>query len=142
MIEPDIMVDKRGPLVFRVLFDREECDRVLEDRGIEIVGPAQREAVKMDGDDGGNGGSHVQEAFGRRLKMEGLIYPGNNPEQIMPKYQIAAAGARSMLRQREDDCGGKIRAAAQQLRAGSGVGNGQDKRLEETRETVNGFSPS
>jgi len=66
MIEPDIMVDKRGRSKFRVLFDSEERDRVLEDRGVEVVGPIQREVIKSDGDVSGNGGSHVQEAFGRR----------------------------------------------------------------------------
>ena len=81
------MVDKRGPLVFRVLFDREERNWVLEDCGIEAVDPVQREMVKTDGDVCGNGGSHVQEAFGRRLKTEGLIYPGNDPEQIMPNVK-------------------------------------------------------
>jgi len=40
MIEPDIMVDKRGPLVFWVLFDQVECDWVLKDCSIEIVGVA------------------------------------------------------------------------------------------------------
>jgi len=83
MVEPDVMVDKRGPLVFRVLFNREECDQVFEDRGIEVMDPTQREAIKMDGDGCGNGGSHVQEALGRRLKVGGLIYPGNDPERIM-----------------------------------------------------------
>jgi len=77
MIEPDIMVDKRGPLVFLVLFDREECDRVLEDRGIEIMDSVQRET--MDRDDSGNGGSHVQEAFGRRLKTKALYTLGMTP---------------------------------------------------------------
>jgi len=84
MIEPDIMVDKWGPLVFRILFDREECDRVLEDHSIEIVGSVQRETIKVDRDEGGDGGSHVQETLGQRLKTEGLIYPGNDPERIMP----------------------------------------------------------
>jgi len=65
MIEPDIMVDKRGPLVFRVLFDREECDWVFEDCGIKVVDPIQRKTIKTDGDGSGDGGSHVQEAFGR-----------------------------------------------------------------------------
>jgi len=78
------MVDKQGRPVFRVLFDREECDWVFEDRGIEIVGPVQRETIKTDRDDDGDGGSHVQEALERRLKMGGLIYPGNDPERIMP----------------------------------------------------------
>ena len=87
MIEPDIMVDKRGPLILRVLFDREECDQVLKDRGIEVVGPIQREMIKTNGDDSGDGGSHVQEVFRRRLKTEGLIYPGNGPERNMPYFK-------------------------------------------------------
>jgi len=79
MIEPDIMVDKRGPLVFLVLFDCKECDRVLEDRGIEVVGPIQRETIKTDRDESGDGGSHVQEVFGRRLKRGALYILGMTP---------------------------------------------------------------
>ena len=45
MVELDIMVDRRGPLEFRVLFDRIECDRVFEDRGIQIMGAIKGEAV-------------------------------------------------------------------------------------------------
>jgi len=95
MIELDIMVDKRGRPEFRVLFDSEERDRVLEDHGIEVVGPIQREAIETDGDESRNGGSHVQESFGWRLKTEGLIYPGNNPDRIMPyiKWQLWAQEA-------------------------------------------------
>jgi len=81
------MVDKRGRPIFWVLFDSEKRDRVLEDRGVEVVGPIQREAIKTDGDVCGNDGSHVQEALGRRLKRGGLIYPGNNPERIMPYFK-------------------------------------------------------
>jgi len=120
MVEPDIVVDKRGLLELPILFDCEERDGILEDRGIEIVNAVEGKAVQTDRDDGGNG-SHVQEAFGRRLKRRGLIYPGNNPDRIMPNIQMAAAAERSVLRRREDDCGGKIRAAAQQFRAGDGV---------------------
>jgi len=69
MVEPDIMVDKRGPLELRVLLDREECDRIFEDRGIKVVDPVDRKTVKANRDDGGDG-SHVQEWFGRRLKNE------------------------------------------------------------------------
>ena len=79
MIEPDIMVDKRGRPIFRVLFDGEERDRVLEDRGIEVVGPIQREAIETDGDECGDGGSHVQEAFGQRLKRKVLYTLGMTP---------------------------------------------------------------
>ena len=125
MIEPDIMVDKRGPLILWVLFDREECDQVLEDRGIKVMGPIQRETIKTDGDVGGNGGSHVQEAFGRRPKMEGLIFPGNNPERIMPDlYNGVPQGCgrgRSSCGKKRSDCGRKIHAAAQHFRAGGGV---------------------
>ena len=106
MVEPDIMVDKRGLFILRVLFDCEECDQVLEDCGIEVMGPVQREAIKMDGDDGGNGGSHVQEAFGRRSKMEGHIYPGNDPEQIMPNIKW-------QLRVQEACCGKEKTAVAE-----------------------------
>jgi len=87
MIELDIMVDKRGRPEFWVLFDSEERDRVLEDRGIEVVGSVQRKTVETDGDVCGNDGSHVQKALGRRLNRGGLIYPGNNPEQIMPYFK-------------------------------------------------------
>jgi len=64
MVESDIMVDKQGPPILRVLFDRKECDRVLKDRGIEVVSPVQRGVIKTDGDDGRDGGSHVQKVFG------------------------------------------------------------------------------
>jgi len=77
------MVDKRDRPIFRVLFDCEEHNWVLEDCGIEVVGPIQRETVETNGDVCGNDGSHVQEMFGRRLKTGGLIYPGNNPKRIM-----------------------------------------------------------
>ena len=90
MIELDIMVDEWGRPEFRVLFDSEECDRVLEDRSVEVVGPIQREVIETDGDVCRNDRSHVQEAFGWRLKRRGLIYPGNNPERVMPyiKWQL------------------------------------------------------
>jgi len=84
MIEPDIMVDKQDRLIFQVLFDGEERDRVVEDRGIEVVSSVQGETVETNRDECGNDGSHVQETFGRRLKKEGLKYPGNDPERIMP----------------------------------------------------------
>jgi len=58
------MVDKRGPLELRVLFDCIECDRILEDRGIKIVSPGKRKTIQADGNDGGDE-SHVQEQFGR-----------------------------------------------------------------------------
>jgi len=89
------MVDKRGPFELWVLLDCIERDRVFEDRSIEVVDPVQRETIKTNGDDSGDGGSHVQEAFGRRLKMEGLIYPGNDPERIMLyiKWQLRAQEA-------------------------------------------------
>jgi len=64
MIELDIMVDKRGPLELRVLFDRVECDRVFEDRGIEVVGAVKGKTVQSDRNDGGDG-SHVQEGLKR-----------------------------------------------------------------------------
>ena len=64
MVEPDIMVDKRGPLELWVLLDRIECDRVFEDRGIKVMGAVKGKTVQMDRDDGGDG-SHVQERFGR-----------------------------------------------------------------------------
>ena len=89
MIELDIMVDKRGPFELRVLFDRVECDWVLEDHGIEIVDTVKGETIQTDGNDDGDG-SHVQEQFGRRSKRRGLIYPGNDPEWVMPNwsYQV------------------------------------------------------
>jgi len=65
MIEPDIMVDKRGPLELWVLFDHVECNRVLKDRGIEVMGAGKGKAIQADGNDGGDG-SHVQERFGWR----------------------------------------------------------------------------
>jgi len=97
MVEPDIMVDKGGLLVRLVLLDRVESDGVLEDRGIEVVDAVERKTVEADGDDSRDG-SHVQETLGRRLKTRGLIYPGNNPDRAMPKYQMAAAAERSVLR--------------------------------------------
>jgi len=87
MIEPDIVVDKRGPLVFWVLFNRIEHNWVLKDRGIEVVGPVQREAIKTNWDDDGNDEGLVQEGFRQQPKWEGFIYPGNNPEQIMPYFK-------------------------------------------------------
>jgi len=64
MIEPDIMVDKRGPLELWVLFNCKEGNRVLEDCGIEVVGTVKGETVQADGNDGGDG-SHVQEGLER-----------------------------------------------------------------------------
>jgi len=64
MIELDIMVDKRGPLELRVLFDRVECDQIFEDRSIEVVGAVKGKAVQSDENDNGDG-SHVQEGLKR-----------------------------------------------------------------------------
>ena len=114
MIEPDIMVDKRGRPELQVLFDSEECDRVLEDCGIEVVGSVQRKTVKTDGDMCGDDGSHVQEAFGRQLKMEGLKYPGNDPKWIMPLSNSScgrkkhAMAKRSRLRRIDPCCGAAL----------------------------------
>jgi len=69
MIEPDIMVDKRGPLELQVLFDRKERDQVFEDRGIEIVCAVKGKTFQTDGNHGGDG-SHVQEGFGWQPKKE------------------------------------------------------------------------
>ena len=91
MIELDIMVDKRGPLELWVLLDRIERDRVFEDCGIEVVGAGKGKTIQADRNDGGDG-SHVQEGFGRRLKMRGLIYPGNDPNWVMPNWFRWAAG--------------------------------------------------
>jgi len=62
MIEPDIVVDKRGPLELRVLFDRVKRNWVFEDRGIQIVSTVMGKTVQADGNDGGDG-SHVQEGL-------------------------------------------------------------------------------
>jgi len=43
MIEPDIMVDKRGPLEFWVLLDCKERDWVFEDRGVRAGGSLRPE---------------------------------------------------------------------------------------------------
>jgi len=64
MIEPDIMVDKRGSLELWILFDRVECNQVFKDCGIEIVETIKRKMVQMDGDINGDG-RHVQEGLGR-----------------------------------------------------------------------------
>jgi len=45
MIEPDIIVDKRCPFELLILFDREECDRVFKDCGIQIMGAVKGKAV-------------------------------------------------------------------------------------------------
>jgi len=58
------MVDKRGPLELWVLLDCVERDRVLEDRGIEVVGTVKGKTVQLDRNDGGDG-SHVQEGLKR-----------------------------------------------------------------------------
>ena len=47
---------------------------------------------------------------------------------------MAAVAERSVLRRREDDCGGKIRTAAQHSRVGIGVGRVQIKDQAERRE--------
>jgi len=64
MIEPEIRVDKLGRPSLRVVFDHEECNRVFEDSGIEVMGSIKGKTVKTDGD-GGRDGSHVQEGFGQ-----------------------------------------------------------------------------
>jgi len=91
MIEPDIVVDKRGSLELLVLLDCEECNWIFKDRGIEIVGAVKRKVVETDGDDSGDG-SHVQEGLKRRPKGEGLMYPGNDPEWIEPNWQQSSKG--------------------------------------------------
>jgi len=85
MIELDIMVDKGGPLELWILFDHEECDRVFEDHGIQVMGTSKGKTVQSNRNDGGDG-SHVQEGFGWRSKTEGLIYPGIDPERILPDW--------------------------------------------------------
>jgi len=87
MIEPDIVVDKRGPLEFQGLLNRIKCDWVFKDHGIEIVKTIEEKTVQMDGDVNRDG-RHVQEGLGRQPKREGLIYSGNNPERIMPNLLI------------------------------------------------------
>jgi len=130
IIESDGVVDKWGCLKLRVILNCKECDWTLKDSGIQVVGPREREMRKADRDNGGDG-SHVQEGFGRQPKRRGLIYPGHDPEWIMPNWQWSvnrtglwdseeAAAERS-------DCCRKIWIAAQQLRGGIGVGNSRDK---------------
>ena len=87
MIEPDIVVDKRGPLELRVLFDRVKRNWVFEDRGIQIVSTVMGKTVQADGNDGGDG-SHVQEGLKQRSKTRGLIYSGIDPKRIMPNLYI------------------------------------------------------
>jgi len=107
MVELDIMVDKQGPLELWVLLDCVERDRIFEDRSIEIMGAIKGKTVQTDGNDGGDG-SHVQERFGRRSKMRGLIYPGIDPERIMPNSNI---GVLQDCGRRRSSCG-KIEATA------------------------------
>jgi len=144
MIEPDIVVDKRGPLELRVLFNHIGCDWILEDRGIEVVDTIEGKVVQTNGNDGGDG-SHVQEGFGRQSKTEGLIYPGIDPERIMPNC-ITESSTRlwaqeKQLWEKRSGCGGKICAAAQQFRGGGGVGTDRIKGQRERGGAVNGFSP-
>ena len=54
MIEPDIVMYKRGPVELLVLFDR----------GIEVMSAVEGKAVEADRVDGGDG-SHVQEGLER-----------------------------------------------------------------------------
>jgi len=104
MIELDIVVDKRGALELMVLFDCVECDWAFEDHGIEVVDAVQRKAIETNRNDGGNG-SHVQEGFGRRLNLEGLIYPGIDPKRIMPNLSIrgprSCSAAEAAMERRE-----------------------------------------
>jgi len=92
MVELDIMVNKRGPLEFRVLFNCVEHNRVFEDRNIEVVETVKGKTVQMDGDVNGDG-HHVQEGLGQRPKREGLIYSGNDPERVMPNLSIKVCSA-------------------------------------------------
>jgi len=141
MVEPDIMVDKRGRPIFLIPLNSEERDRVFEDRGEEVVGPIQREAVETNGDECGNGGSHVQETFGRRLKKGGLIYPGNDPERIMLniKWQLQA----------QEACCGEEKATAAERSVLRHSSLGQVAECEADRikdwgwrgRAINGFSP-
>jgi len=94
MVEPDIVVDKRGSLEFWVLFDCIECDWILEDRSIEIMESVKGKTIQTDRNDGGDG-SHVQEGFGQRSKMEGLIYPGIDPERVMLNLIWSSTGLRA-----------------------------------------------
>jgi len=79
----DIVTDQRRSLEFGVNLYADHGDRVVQDHGVESMEGIRGKTVQTDGN-GGDDGSHVQEAFGRRLKSRGLIYPGNNPEWIMP----------------------------------------------------------
>ena len=123
MVEPDIMVDKWGPLEFQVLFDHVEHNRVFEDHGMEVVETVKGKTVQTNGDVNGDG-RHVQEGLGQRPKREGLIYTGNDPEQVMLNLFIISAvlqHGKSSCGRKRSECGGKICAAAQQLRAGDRV---------------------
>jgi len=92
MVELDIMVDKRGPLEFRVLFDRVEHNRVFKNRSMEVVETIKGKTVQTDGDVNGDG-RHVQDGLGWRPKREGLIYSGNDPKQVMLNLSIKVCSA-------------------------------------------------
>ena len=64
MVELDIMVDKRGPLEFWVLFDHVECNWVFKDRSIEVGETIKGKTVQTNGNVNGDG-CHVQEGLGR-----------------------------------------------------------------------------
>ena len=83
MEETDVVTDQRCRPELGVSFNVDHGDRVVQDHGVESVEGIRGKTVQTDGNSGDNG-SHVQGVFGRRLKTRGLIYPGNNPERIMP----------------------------------------------------------
>ena len=64
MVEPYIIVDKRSCPEVWVVLDCIECDWILEDCSIQLVGSAKGKAVQVDGEGRGDD-SHVQEGFGR-----------------------------------------------------------------------------
>jgi len=86
MEEVDIVTDQRRILELGICFDANHGDRIVQNHGEKSMESVRWKAVQMDGDSGDDG-SHVQDAFGRRLKIEGLIYPGNYPDRIMPKIR-------------------------------------------------------
>ena len=77
-------MNQRSGLECRVNFNIDHGDRVVQNHGVESVKGVWRKVVQTHGYIG-DGGSHVQEAFGRQLKTGGLTYPGNYPDRVKPK---------------------------------------------------------
>jgi len=85
MEEVNVVADQRRCLECKICFNANHGDRIVQNHGVKTMESIRGKVVQTDGS--GDDGSHVQGAFGQRLKTRGLIYPGNYPDWIKPKIR-------------------------------------------------------